>query len=166
MTMKAQTKPLTDVLPGGGPAGCTVAVEPFNGGEGQTPPVMLETTKHGRMTQLRRSASVCRNPVEWVPFPAYVIHHPKAGPVLVDTALHLGLGQASANLGRAMAWAINFRFPDGDLSTQLRARDIDPEEHPHRRHHRPGLRPYLRHGRVPERDLRDRQERVGGRPRR
>jgi len=129
MTMKAQTKPLTDVLPGGGPAGCTVAVEPFNGGEGQTPPAMMETTSHSRLSQLRGlGIGVPKSRWKWVPFPAYLIHHPKAGPVLVDTALHPSVSaKPSANLGRVMAAATNYRFPDGDLSTQLRARGVDPK---------------------------------------
>jgi len=129
MTMKAQTKPLTDVLPGGGPAGCTVAVEPFNGGEGQTPPLMMETTSHGRLAQVRAlGIGVPKSRWKWVPFPAYLIHHPNAGPVLVDTALHPSVSaKPSANLGRLMAAATNYRFPDGDLSTQLRARGVDPK---------------------------------------
>jgi len=129
MTMKAQTKPLTDVLPGGGPAGCTVAVEPFRGGEGQTPPAMMETTKHGRMTTLRAlGIGVPKSRWNWVPFPAFLIHHPKAGPVLVDTALHPSVSaKPSANLGRVMAAATKYRFPDGDLSTQLRERGVDPK---------------------------------------
>ena len=42
MTMKAQTKPLIDALPGGA-TGATVTVEPLNGGEAQAPPAMMET---------------------------------------------------------------------------------------------------------------------------
>lgn len=129
MSMKAQTKPLTDVLPGGGPPGCTVAVEPFRGGESQAPPALLETTSHGRMASARAlGIGVPRSRWRWVPFPAYLIHHPKAGPVLVDTALHPSVdAKPAANLGRFFATSTRHRLPDGDLSTQLRARGIDPK---------------------------------------
>ena len=129
MSMKAQTKPLTDVLPGGGPAGCTVAVEPYRGGEGLTPPALMETTSHGRVAQARAlGIGVPRSRWNWVPFPAFLIHHPKAGPVLVDTALHPSVdAKPAANLGRLFAASTRYRLPDGDLSTQLRARGVDPK---------------------------------------
>ena len=129
MSMKAQTKPLTDVLPGGGPAGCTVAVEPYRGGEGLTPPAMLETDNHGRIATARAlGIGVPRSRWTWVPFPAFLIEHPKAGPVLVDTALHPSVdAKPAANLGRFFASSSRYRLPDGDLSTQLRGRGIDPK---------------------------------------
>jgi N-acyl homoserine lactone hydrolase len=129
MTMKAQAKPLTDVLPGGGGPGCTVAVEPFLGGEGKTPPAMLESVGQGRLAQARAlGIGVPRSRWRWVPFPAFVIDHPKAGPVLVDTSLHASVvAKPAANLGRFFAAASTYRMPEGDLPTQLRARGIDPK---------------------------------------
>jgi glyoxylase-like metal-dependent hydrolase (beta-lactamase superfamily II) len=130
MTMKAQTKPLTDVLPGGGPAGCTVAVEPYRGAEAKSPPAGLESTGgQGRIAQARAlGIGVPRSKWKWIPFPAFVIEHPTAGPVLVDTALHPSVSaKPAANLGRFFASATSYRMPDGDLPTQLRARGIDPK---------------------------------------
>lgn len=129
MAIKAQTKPLTDVLPGGGPAGCTVAVEPFLGGQMKSPPAGLEAHSQGRVARARAlGVGVPRSRWSWIPLPAYVIEHPSAGHVLVDTALHPSVdARPAANLGRFFASATSYRMPEGDLPSQLRKRGIDPK---------------------------------------
>ncbi len=128
MTLKAEAKPLIDSLPGGGPPGTTVAVEPLLGAEAQIPPRFMESNG-GRLAFARGlGIGLPRSRWWWCPVPAYVIHHPDAGPVLVDTALHPSVvAKPSANLGRATAAMAKFRFPDGDLASQLRDRDLDPK---------------------------------------
>lgn len=130
MSVKAEAKPLTDSLPGGGQPGTTVTVEPLLGGEMQAPGAYLESGG-GRLGRLRAglSLAVPRASWRWVPVPAYLIRHPGAGPILVDTALHPSVAaKPSANLGRTTAAISGFRFPDGDLPTQLRERGVDPKE--------------------------------------
>lgn len=127
MTVKAEAKPLIDHLPGAAPDKPTVTVEPLLGGEAETPKGLLES-KGGRLATLRATGIPPFGSKRWVPVPAFLIRHPKAGPVLVDTSLHSSLeAKPAANMGRALASATKFRFPDGDLLTQLRARDVDPK---------------------------------------
>ena len=52
MSMKAEAKPLTSVLPGAGKPGTTVVVEPLLGAEVQTPRRLLESDG-GRLAPLR-----------------------------------------------------------------------------------------------------------------
>lgn len=128
MTVKAETRPLSKPLPGGGPGGTTVSVEPLLGAETQTPQRFLESNG-GRLALLRSTGiGVPKSRWWWIPIPAFLIHHPTAGPILVDTAMHPSVdAKPSANLGRAIAAFAKFRMPNGDISTQLRARDIDPK---------------------------------------
>jgi glyoxylase-like metal-dependent hydrolase (beta-lactamase superfamily II) len=64
-----------------------------------------------------------------MPVPAFLVHHPGAGPFVVDTGLHPSVASSPAeNLGRLVT-----RFgrpvlePGQDLPAQLRSRDIDPK---------------------------------------
>ena len=70
--------------------------------------------------------------VEWlkIPIPAFVIHHPGAGPFLVDTGLHASVASSpTENLGRIIGGgrAGAGIEPGEDLPAQLRARGIDPK---------------------------------------
>ncbi len=129
MTMKAETKPLVDTLPGGGPPGTSVTVEPLLGGECQAPPGMLEAKGHGRIAKARAlGIGVPKSRWEWIPVPAFLIRHPKAGAILVDTSLHPSVEtKPAANLGRLFGSGTNYRMPDGDLLAQLRDLDADPK---------------------------------------
>jgi glyoxylase-like metal-dependent hydrolase (beta-lactamase superfamily II) len=128
MSVKAQSRPLSEPLPGAGEGGATVAVEPLLGGELQVPRQFFESDG-GRLATLRAlGLGTPRRRWWWAPIPAYLILHPSAGPVLVDTALHASVAtKPAANLGRAVATLAKFRMPSGDLPTQLRARGIDPK---------------------------------------
>jgi N-acyl homoserine lactone hydrolase len=129
MSVKAETRPLTGPLPGAAGAGTTVAVEPYLAAEMRLPPGAVESGG-GRLAGLR-ALGVGRRPSRWwwVPVPAFVIHHPNAGPILVDTGLHPSVvSRPSANLGRLAAAAVRFRIPDDKpLTAQLRDRGIDPK---------------------------------------
>jgi glyoxylase-like metal-dependent hydrolase (beta-lactamase superfamily II) len=63
-----------------------------------------------------------------VPVPAFLIHHPSAGPVLVDTGLHPSIASdPEANLGRLAASLTDPVMTKGeDIPARLRARGIDP----------------------------------------
>ncbi|MGB3099440.1 MAG: N-acyl homoserine lactonase family protein [Solirubrobacterales bacterium] len=128
MSVKAEAKPLTGPLPGGGSVGTTVAVEPLLGAEMHVPRQFFESDG-GRLAMLKAiGIGVPRSRWWWAPVPAYLIQHPKAGAVLVDTALHPSVAaKPAANLGRAAAMVGKFRMPNGDLPTQLRERGVDPK---------------------------------------
>ncbi len=127
MSVKAEARPLAGPLPGG-PQGTTVAVEPLLGAELRAPRQFFESAG-GRLGMVRATGiGVPRSRWWWAPVPAYLIHHPTAGPVLVDTAMHPSVeAKPAANLGRAVAAVCSFRMPDGDLPSQLRERGIDPK---------------------------------------
>ncbi len=128
MSVKAEARPLSGPLPHGGPPGATVAVEPLLGAELHVPRQFFESSG-GRLAVLRATGiGVPRSRWWWAPVPAYLIHHPSAGPVLVDTAMHASVeAKPAANLGRVVSAIGSFRMPSGDLPTQLRERGIDPK---------------------------------------
>lgn len=128
--LKAQTKPLTGPLPKGGPPGTTVVVEPLRGGEVQAPKAFLESPG-GRLKMLRAAGvGTPRSRWPWIPVPAFLITHPTAGPILVDTAFHASVAaQPAANLGRMMARLSRARVAPGETITdQLRSRGIDARQ--------------------------------------
>ena len=87
MKVHAQPKPLTEPLPGG-KEGATVTVEPLLGGELDSPPALFERPG-GRLETLKVLGIGTPRSKWWtVPCPAFLIRHPGAGPMLVDTGLH------------------------------------------------------------------------------
>jgi glyoxylase-like metal-dependent hydrolase (beta-lactamase superfamily II) len=62
------------------------------------------------------------------PIPAFLIRHPKAGPILVDTGLHPSIASDPAsNLGRFGTWLYKPKLgPGEDIPAQLRERGVDP----------------------------------------
>ena len=63
-----------------------------------------------------------------VPIPAYLVEHPGAGPVLIDTGLPAAVAyEGTAALGRAAAIAYRVEMePEWTVVEQLRARGVDP----------------------------------------
>lgn len=64
----------------------------------------------------------------WAPVPAFLIEHPGAGAILVDTAVHPSVGEDPAsNLGRRGAALYKVRMrPEQAIVEQVRARGVDP----------------------------------------
>lgn len=128
--LKAEAKPLLGPLPGGGGPGTTVAVEPLLGGEMQAPRGWLES-KGGRLATARMlGVGTPRSKWPWLPVPAFLITHPTAGPILVDTSLHPSVAaKPSANLGRLAASYAKPRIEPGhDVPAQLRERGLDSRQ--------------------------------------
>lgn len=129
-SVKATAKPLTGPLPKGSETGATVIVEPLLGGEVQSPRGFFENP--GGRLRIPRMLGIGtpRSKWVWAPVPAYLITHPTAGPVLVDTAFHGSVSaKPAANLGRIMARASRARVEPGrDVPAQLRERGIDALE--------------------------------------
>ena len=128
--LKAEAKPLIGPLPSGAKTGATVKVEPLLGGEVQAPRGFFENPG-GRLRVPRMlGIGTPRSKWVWAPVPAFLITHPSAGPVLVDTAFHGSVAPApAANLGRVMAKLSRARVEPGrDVPAQLRERGIDARQ--------------------------------------
>ena len=108
--LKAEAKPLAGPLPQGSATGATVTVEPLLGGEVQSPRAFFENPG-GRLATMRMlGVGTPRSKWVWAPVPAFLITHPTAGPILVDTAFHGSVSaKPAANLGRVMARASRAR---------------------------------------------------------
>jgi glyoxylase-like metal-dependent hydrolase (beta-lactamase superfamily II) len=127
MKIHAEPKPLHEPLPGG-EQGATVVVEPLITGQVNWPGVMMETPGGPFLTlKLARSLFGQAGRVS-VPCPAFLIHHPQAGPILVDTGLHPSITSDPAqNFGRAaVRVATPEQEPGQDVPSQLRKRGIEP----------------------------------------
>jgi glyoxylase-like metal-dependent hydrolase (beta-lactamase superfamily II) len=128
--MKVDAIPLTEPLPRGGSKGTSVAVEPLLGAEVRAPRSFFEAKAPGSGAMLSLLASpLKRSEWEWWPIPAFLIHHPEAGAVLVDTGFHPSVAvQPSANLGKAGAAFNKVRMREGhSIAAQLRDKGHDPK---------------------------------------
>lgn len=132
MKVHAQPKPLEGPLPGGSP-GASVVVEPLSGGEVHFPRASFERPG-GRFESLKVMGILTPRSTGWiwVHCPAFLITHPSAGHVLVDTGLHPSIASRPAeNFGRLPAWLTRPRIEPGqDVPAQLRARGVDPKRLP------------------------------------
>ena len=128
MKVHAEPKPLSEPLPGGSP-GSSVTVQPLSGGEVQFPAASFE--RPGGPFEALKVTGLFTPRAKgwlWVPCPAFLITHPSAGPILVDTSLHSSLAaKPRENFGRIAAWVARPRIEPGrDLPSQLRALGADP----------------------------------------
>ncbi len=131
MKVHVEAKPLHEPLAGGS-AGASVIVEPLIAGSVTWPRTMMERPG-GRLETLKLlRALLSGEPAMTVPCPAYLIHHPSAGAILVDTGLHPSVATgAGENMGRLAARIGNPDLEPGkDVPAQLRARDLDASEIP------------------------------------
>jgi N-acyl homoserine lactone hydrolase len=131
MKVHVEAKPLHEPLAGGTP-GATVSVEPLLAGEVTWSRSMMESPGGRFLTLKLLRALITGKPSMSVPCPAFLIRHPSAGAILVDTGLHPSIatdgrenfGRLGARIGKpALA-------PGADVPAQLRARNLDPGEIP------------------------------------
>jgi N-acyl homoserine lactone hydrolase len=129
MTVHVQPQPLNDPLPGG-TTGARVAVEPLIAGHVDFPRAAM-VDQGGSFKTLRLARAITSSKAaESVPVPAFLIHHPSAGPILVDTGLHPSI----ASGGKENFGSLNNRFgrpslePGEDVPSQLRAKGIEPRQ--------------------------------------
>lgn len=125
--VRAEAIPLDGPLPGG-LEGTSVVVEPIEAGRGKFPLAFFES--EGGMLATPRALGF-RTPESGyldVPVPAYLIRHPTAGAILVDTGLHPSVASDPRhNLGRI--FGRNFRLETGqDVPAQLRAKGLSAGE--------------------------------------
>jgi len=129
MKIHAQPKPLHAPL-SGGTDGASVSVEPLIAGSVNWPLKLMERPG-GRFEQLKLGqALITGRPENRVPCPAFLIQHPSAGPIVVDTGLHPSVASdPSENFGRLGARISSPHLEPGtDVPAQLRARGIKPSD--------------------------------------
>jgi N-acyl homoserine lactone hydrolase len=131
MSVRVEPHPLHEPLAGGTP-GAAVAVEPLVAGHVEWPRAMM-VDPGGRMltAKLLRALLTGRDAVA-VPVPAFLIRHPSAGAILVDTGLHPSVAtDPGENFGSlATRFAKVTLAPGEDVPSQLRERGLDPGEIP------------------------------------
>lgn len=131
MKVQVEAQPLHEPLAGGTP-GATVVVEPMIAGHVDFPLAMM-VNPGGRFVTLKLLKALLGSaPPNVVPVPAFLIRHPSAGAVLVDTGLHPSIAtDGEENFGRLGNRAGKPRLEQGeDVPAQLRGRGLDPNEIP------------------------------------
>lgn len=131
MKVHAEAKPLHEPLAGGTP-GATVVVEPIVAGHISWSLSMMESPGGHFLTLKLLRALLTGKPPVTAPIPAFLIRHPSAGAVLVDTGLHPSIATGgSENFGKlATRFAKPALEPGEDVPAQLRKRGLDPSEVP------------------------------------
>jgi glyoxylase-like metal-dependent hydrolase (beta-lactamase superfamily II) len=130
MSVQIEPRPLHEPLAGGTP-GAAVAVEPLVAGHVTFPREMM-VSPGGRLLQLKLLKALVGGSDYVVPVPAFLIRHPSAGAILVDTGLHPSVatdpkqnfGSLGARFGKPML------EPGEDVPSQLRKRGLEPGEIP------------------------------------
>ncbi|MGH2982037.1 MAG: N-acyl homoserine lactonase family protein [Solirubrobacterales bacterium] len=129
MKIHAEPKPLHEPL-AGGTQGATVSVEPLIAGRVSFPLAMMESPG-GRLLTMRLAQALFSGSGRVdVPCPAFLIRHPSAGTILVDTGLHPSIASdPRQNFGRLAARVGPPQLERGeDVPAQLRKRGIDPSK--------------------------------------
>jgi N-acyl homoserine lactone hydrolase len=114
----------------GGREGATVRLHPLLTGEILAPPGLLERPP-GPLGLLRAlGVGVPKSEWSWIPVPAFLVEHPEAGPLLVDTGLHPEAQlDPKATMGATATRLYDFRVdPEHTLEAQLEARGVAPED--------------------------------------
>ncbi len=121
------TQTTSEPLPGGSP-GATVTLRPLRCGEMLAPPGFLRLddglSGKARAVGLR----VSERQKVWIPLPVFLVEHPTAGHVLIDTGPPASAAHdVKAAFGRLGAAIYTMRMkPEDSVTAQLRALGVDP----------------------------------------
>ena len=129
MATAAEPQPASIPLPGG-EHGATVRVHPLLAATSKSPPAWLHR-EPGRQGQLHAlGIGVPKDDYVEVPIVAYLVEHPGAGPILIDTGLHPSVAvDPRKSLGRVGALAFKPQMkPEQAVSAQLRSRGIEASD--------------------------------------
>jgi N-acyl homoserine lactone hydrolase len=131
MSVQIEPQPLHEPLAGGTP-GATVAVEPLVAGHCEWPRAMMVSPGGRFMTAKLTRALLTGQDTVAIPCPAFLILHPSAGAILIDTGLHPSIAtDPRQNFGGAAARFGRPTLEQGeDVPAQLRDRGLDPGEIP------------------------------------
>lgn len=130
--MSVATEPRPAVLPlAGGRDGATVRVHPLMAGEMHAPPAFTARLS-GRLATGRMYLQALgpRRNWNWLPIPAFLVEHPGAGPILIDTGLHQSCANdVAGNMGRAGKLLYEIRMDhDQAVRFQLPDRGVEPTD--------------------------------------
>jgi N-acyl homoserine lactone hydrolase len=136
----ARVRPTHHVAPAvlplaGGQEGATVTLQPLLCGEIRGPAGWFEAEPGLAGTLRALGVAVPKRELIHVPIVAFLIEHPTAGPILIDTGLHRAVAdgppaERNRNLGpirRLVGSNIELRA-EQTAAAQLRAREIEPQE--------------------------------------
>ncbi len=131
MKVQVEAQPLHEPLAGGTP-GATVVVEPIVAGHCEFPTPMMQSPGGRFITLKLARALITGKPARKIPIPAFLVRHPSAGAILVDTGLHPSVAtDPKQNFGGLAARAGKPTLEPGeDVPAQLRERGLDPNEIP------------------------------------
>lgn len=129
MGSEIATKTLSGPLPGGS-EGAVVTVRPLLTGEMRSPGGFLYRPHdlRGRLRLVREALTGRRN--VWLPIPAFLVEHPTAGHMLIDTGLGASVAlDPKTSVGRFGALIFTFRMePKQALVAQLRELELAPSD--------------------------------------
>jgi N-acyl homoserine lactone hydrolase len=131
MKVHVEAKPLHEPL-AGGTSGASVSVEPIVAGHTTWSRATMESPGGSLLGLKVLRARLTGKPAITVPCPAFLIRHPSAGAILVDTGLHPSVAtDGQENFGRVYARVAKPELDAGaDAAAQLRARGLEPGEVP------------------------------------
>jgi glyoxylase-like metal-dependent hydrolase (beta-lactamase superfamily II) len=131
MKVQVEAQPLHEPLAGGTP-GATVVVEPLIAGHVDFPQTMMVSPGGPFLTLKLLWALLGSRPPNVIPVPAFLIRHPSAGAILVDTGLHPSVAtDGKENFGSLGNRIGGPSLEAGeDAPAQLRKRGFDPGEIP------------------------------------
>lgn len=131
MKVNIEPKPLHEPLAGGTP-GASVVVEPLIAGQVEFARAMMVSPGGPFLTMKLLKALLRGKPAYVVPVPAFLIRHPSAGAILVDTGLHPSIATDGKENFGGLANRIGKPSlqPGEDVPAQLRSRGLDPGEIP------------------------------------
>jgi glyoxylase-like metal-dependent hydrolase (beta-lactamase superfamily II) len=130
MKVSVEPQPLHEPLAGGTP-GATVVVEPLVAGHVDFAREMM-VSPGGRFLTLKLARALLGGEANVIPVPAFLIRHPSAGAILVDTGLHPSIATDGKENFGALANRVGKPSlqPGEDVPAQLRSRGHDPGEIP------------------------------------
>jgi N-acyl homoserine lactone hydrolase len=127
MPVATEPRPAQLPLPGGR-EDATVRVQPILTGEIHAPPTFTARLS-GRLARERTYVKALgrRSGWNWLPIPAFLVEHPGAGPLLIDTGLHPSCAtDVGGNMGRSGKLLYEIRMDhDQALRFQLPARGFE-----------------------------------------
>jgi glyoxylase-like metal-dependent hydrolase (beta-lactamase superfamily II) len=131
MSVHAEPHPLHEPL-AGGTRGATVTVELLIAGHAEWPRAMMVSPGGRLQTAKLLRALLTGSGAVKVPIPVFLIRHPSAGAILVDTGLHPSVAtDPKENFGSLGARFGNLTLAPGeDAPSQLRSRGLEPGEVP------------------------------------
>jgi glyoxylase-like metal-dependent hydrolase (beta-lactamase superfamily II) len=131
MGISVEPHPLHEPL-AGGTRGATVTVEPLVAGHVDFAREMMVDPGGRFVTAKLAKALLLGSKENVVPVPAFLIRHPSAGAILVDTGLHPSIAtDPKANFGTLAARSGKPTLAAGeDVPSQLRERGLEPGEIP------------------------------------